>query len=217
MTKVFIADHQFLIREGLKSLLATRMDFTVVGEASTSGDLFEKLPSSKPDVVVIDFHQPEAFSMQDLLNLRQGYPAISVLVISTHQHAEAILQTIKLGIHTYILKECGSEEVLQALDAVRKGEKFFCGTVLDALLGKNVEQSSQLACEPVNLSAREIEIVQWIANGCTNKEVAEKLFLSIHTVTTHRKNILKKLHLRNTSELVLFAVKQGLVSSIGLN
>ena len=120
-----------------------------------------------------------------------------------------IKAVLHIGIKGMLLKECDEEEIVQAIEASVKDERFFCGTILDILSGD--ESRIPFSCEPVSLSSRELEIIQLIAKGLTSKEMSKKLFISYHTINTHRKNILKKLDVKGTPELITYAYAMGVV------
>lgn len=214
-TKILIADTHTLTREGIKSLLAKRKDIQVCGEAKDSKELSDKIKKLNPDMVIIDFFIPDHFSIDDIAFIRKNYPHISVLVISTNQKKEDVLKVLDFGVTSYLLKECDEEEVITAVYASAKKEKFFCGRVMDTILEKYTHHcpvgSVCHHCQPVSLSEREVEIIKLIAGGCTTKEIGDKINLSFHTISTHRKNIFRKLRIRNSSELILYALKKGII------
>lgn len=215
--KILIADTHTLTREGIKSLLSKRKDIQVAGEARNSQELSDKIKKIAPDIVIIDFHIPEHFSIDDIAFIRKNYPQTAVLVISTCQNKQDVLKVLDYGVNGYLLKECDEDEVLSAVYAAAKKEKFFCGRVMDAILEKVTHKCPIGAicdhCQPVSLSEREVEIVKLIAEGKTTNDIAEILNRSFHTIGSHRKNIFEKLRIRNSSELILYALKKGIITS----
>lgn len=209
-TSILIADNHLLIREGIKTLIARNSDLTVAGEAADGIELQAKLKELWPDVVIIDYHLPGFFGVEDISNIYRISPKTKVLVVSTNQNKSDIVKVLECGVNNYILKECDKEEFVSAVYATIKGERFFCGKVIDAVLDKH--QTKQEHCEPTILSKREVQIVKYISQGMTNGEIANAIFLSVHTVSTHRKNILKKLGLKKSAELVAYALKTGLIT-----
>jgi len=214
-TKILIADAHTLTREGLKSLLSKRKNIQVCGEAKDSRELSVKIKKTNPDIVIIDFFIPDHFSIDDIAFIRKKYPQTSVLVISTNQNKRDVLKVLDYGVNSYLLKECDEEEVINAVYASAKKEKFFCGRVMDAILEKATHHCPNGSvcnhCQAVSLSEREVEIIKLIAESYTTKDIADKLYLSFHTIGTHRKNIFKKLNIRSSSELILYAIKKGIV------
>lgn len=216
-TKILIADAHTLTREGVKSLLSKRKDIHIAGEAKDSKELSEKIKKINPDIVIIDFHIPDHFSIDDIAFIKKNYPKTSILVISTNNKKEDVLKVLDFGVNSYLLKECDEDEVINAVYASAKKEKFFCGRVMDAILERVTHHcpigSVCHHCQAVTLSEREVEIIKLIAESYTTKEISEKLFLSFHTISTHRKNIFRKLKIRSSSELILYALKKGIITS----
>jgi DNA-binding NarL/FixJ family response regulator len=209
--RILIADNQMLIRQGIKSLLGGNTDFEVVCEVGEGSEIIEGISIAQPDVVIIDFQLPGFFCIDDIARIYQHFPNANILVVSTNQNKPDILKALEYGVSNYILKLCDKEEFISALYATARKERFFCGKVIDAILDNQFAKNE--SCDGINLSPREIEIIQLIADGLTNGAIAEKLFLSIHTVSTHRKNILRKLDLNKSSELIMYAIKNGLISA----
>lgn len=209
--KILIADNSFLIREGFRSVIADNSDFKLAGEVDKAEDLSEKLLLTRPNVVVIDYTS-EFFSIDDLKTITQKFPEVKILAVTNPQSRVIISKAIENGVISHLLKDCGRDEIIEAIYSTAKGEKFFCGKILDTVLkDKEVTSSTGVSCDGIKLSAREIEIIQLVAEGLSNKEIAERLFLSVHTVTTHRKNIMSKLGVNNTAGLVMFAIRQNLL------
>ena len=215
ITKVLVADAFFLVREGIKSLLAPIPSVTVVAEAEQTKELFEELEKHQPDIVIFDFNHPGYFSIEDIQLMYQKYPSLTILVITNAKNKAEIHQALDLGVNHFILKYCDQHEFLMALAASIKKERFLCGKIIDIVLDKHLPKQGafgdDFCCEGVKLSQRETQIIQLITKGHTHIKIAELLFISSHTVSTHRKNILKKLNLKNSSELVNYANKTGMV------
>ncbi|HXH19377.1 MAG TPA: response regulator transcription factor [Chitinophagales bacterium] len=205
---IVIADRDFLIKTGLKCLLSKRNDFEITGEANNIAELKDILRLHQPDVLIMDYDQPGAFSIDDLVFITRKYPAIKILVISNNRHKHDIVSTVEFGITSYLLKECGEDEIFDALYATARGQKFFCSQIVENILGR-----VPAPCQGLTLTERELEIVKLVAEGYTTAEISRMLSRSIHTINTHRKNILNKLGLNNPSELVLYAVKRRLIAA----
>jgi len=208
-TSVVIADAHYLTRVGLRHILADIQDCEVVGEAASENQLLGKLRSVQPEIVVLDYNQPGKFSTETVGKIRVASPNAKLLIISGDEDKKTIYQVLESGVNSFLSKHCGEKEIVDAVEATAKNEKFYCTNVLNHLLEKSFPKEQD--CSPTPLSHREIEIVRLVASGLIAKEIAGKLHLSTHTVYTHRKNIMKKLKLGTTSELVLFAVNEGLV------
>ena len=187
----------------------------VIGEASSGEDLIGLVQSFKPTVVVVDFLS-SGFDIDVVRRIKAKRPRTRVLAITTQQSGHTLVNALRAGVDSYIKKDCDLGEVQDAICETARGGTFFCGQILDKIRQEsiNVEDLEHLplSCDPVSLSGRETEVLELISEGMTNAQVADKLFLSAHTVTTHRKNIMSKLGVNNTAAMVMYAVKTGLVS-----
>lgn len=209
-TTVIIADAHFLVREGLRCIVREEPDIQVIGEAAEESRLFNLLKNQLPAVLIVDYNQPGAFSKQTILRLRQAYPQLPIMIISADRDQASRFEVLEYRVTSFLTKYCQKQEVLTAIRQSAAGERFFCSNLLNTILEKNVYPSS--APPPSALSPRELEILQLVTQGLIAKEIADQLHLSTHTVYTHRKNILKKLKLSSTSELILYAVRNGMVA-----
>ncbi len=207
---IVLADGEVLVRLGLRHLLGDDPSFEIVAEAADEEELFEELEAHRPAVIILDYNQPDQFSLSTVTRVKKKAPSSHILVISSDNDKKNIYQVLEQGVHSFLTKTCGEEEILDAVKATAKGDKFFCTRIIDYLLEKSFSKEEE-SCAPSPLSSREIEILQLIARGLIAKEIAGLLNLSTHTVYTHRKNIMKKLNLSTSSELVLYAVNNGIV------
>jgi DNA-binding NarL/FixJ family response regulator len=205
---IIIADSQYLVRRGLRNLLEAYPACAVVGEATSEYALLDLLKRQLPTIVILDYHESRFFSVETIGKIKQVSPKTNILIISGDADKNSIFQVLENGVNSYLSKHCDEKEIIDAVIATAKGEKFYCTNVLNYLLEKSFPKST---CNPTPLSTREIEIVRLVSTGLIAKEIAGKLNLSTHTVYTHRKNIMKKLNIGSTSELVLYAVQEGLV------
>lgn len=208
--KIVLADGEVLVRLGLRHLLSDDPSFEIVAEAADEEELFEELDTHRPGVIILDYNQPDQFSLSTVTRVKKRAPHSHILVISSDNDKKNIYQVLEQGVHSFLTKTCGEEEIIDAVKATAKGDKFFCTRIIDYLLEKSFSKEEE-SCAPSPLSSREIEILQLIAKGLIAKEIAGLLNLSTHTVYTHRKNIMKKLNLSTSSELVLYAVNNGIV------
>lgn len=215
-TTLFIADAQHLFRDGLKLLLKSKRDIRIIGEGGDREQLFTALKKSKPDVVIIDCNLPGYFMHRDIQHIHRYSPLSKILVISSDNDKMNIFRVLEYGVNGFLTKECGKDQIIKAIYALAKGEKFFCDKVLDMLLTKKIPGGGR-SYKPVTLSGRETEIAKSIAAGKTTKDIAKEFYISIHTVRTHRKNIMKKLGVKSVSELVLYAVENGMVNPENFN
>lgn len=205
-TKILIADSHWLDRKGLEKSVGEFSLDTEVISCSNALDMMHVLENEKVDVLIVDYAS-ELLDFSDLLKVFDLENRPKILTITDDYTESSVIQSNKVGIEGQVTKECSEEEVEEAVEALLKGEKFLCGKI--SALIKDEESES---CEGIALSQRELEIITMIANGSTNKDIAEKLCLSAHTINTHRKNIMAKLGINNTAGLVLYAVKSNLIS-----
>lgn len=213
--RVVIADSNRLIRIGLDVVLSTESDIEIVGEAENEKALLSLLRLHPTDVLLIDFTAPD-FSIESIPAVINEFPEIKVVAITPDQEGETIVNALKAGVRSYVKKDCDLDEIVSSVRDTARGDKFFCGAVLRTIrqvdIDPNAEEFDGLNCEPIKLSEREQEIITLIAEGYTNTAIAEKLYLSPHTVNTHRKNIMQKLGVKNTAAVVMYAVKANLVN-----
>lgn len=212
---IAIAASSPVFRLGLAQLVVQSSDYGWTGEAQDHEGLMALLASFSPEVVILDFLSA-GFSHETIRQGNRVSPRTKFLAISEATTSAGIIRALRSGLSGYIKKDCDVVEVLQAIQSTVQGERFFCGQILDVLRADQVPlsdlESWEMSCDPVVLTDREIEVLSLIAEGLTNVAIAERLFLSAHTVHTHRKNIMQKLGLKNTAAMVMYAVKTGVVS-----
>jgi two-component system response regulator NreC len=206
--RVLLADDHGIVRQGLKLILATQPDFEVIGEASNGREAAELAEKLRPDIVLMDVQMPELNGIEATRRMVAANARIRVLVLRMHKEALYVREVLQAGARGYILKDAIDTELLSAMRSVARGDGYISPAVSGALLTDYREQSAN----PLDtLSTREREVLQLIAEGKTNKEVATKLNLSVYTVDSHRGKIMEKLNLHSAGELVRFAMKNGLV------
>lgn len=196
-------------------MLSTDESLQISGEAADEASLIDHLSHFNPEIVVIDYTAP-GFSIDTVVKCLSKDKNLRIVAITPEQSALTLVSAMKAGVMSYVKKDCSLQEIADSIKSTAKGERFFCGQVLETIRAESIDvDDSDLAeftCEPVNLTSRELEIIGYIAEGYTNSQIAEKLFLSAHTVSTHRKNIMQKLGVNNTAAIVMYAVKSRLVS-----
>ena len=208
MINVVIADSSFIVREGLKRIIDDRQRFKVIGEIKNSNEFWVKLNSLKPQVLIMDYESLNQIEALVISRIKEFLPDTKVFVLSNHKEKQNVINAVQQGALVYVTKDCEEEEVITAIDKIARGEKYFCSEILDILIDKQEGPKKNGLSE--NLTEREVEIIKLIVKGNSNPDIAEKLFLSIHTVYTHRKNIMRKLKLKSPVELVLYALNSGL-------
>lgn len=203
-TSLFIVDDHYMVVEGIHSLLRDEASINWMGHASNASSCLAFLKNQQPDVILMDINLPDQSGIDLCLEVKKLYPAVFIIGLSTFNQQSFIRKMMENGASGYVLKNATREELLEAIDTVQKGKTFLSDEV-SITLRKNNESPI-----PV-ISRREKEVLQLIADGMTNAEIAAKLFISVTTVDTHRKNLLAKFDVRNTAALVRFAMLHNLI------
>lgn len=203
-TKLIIADGNYLIRQGLRLIFQGNKELEIIGETGSFESIFDLVRDQDPDVIIIGLNTPGASAMDVIDRLLHMFPKKKVLVIDTIEDKQETIQILQLGVHGYILRQCDAQEIMEAIKAITANKNFFCSNVLQ--FNKDLEGGVQ-----GRLSMREVEILKLIAEGLTNNEIADKIFLSAHTVATHRKNLMKKFQAKNNVDLVISAIKESII------
>jgi two-component system, NarL family, response regulator NreC len=213
-TRVVLADDHKLMRTGLRLIVDQHPEFTVVGEADDGREAVSLAETLRPDVVVMDIGMPRLNGIEAASQITTAHPEIAVVMLSMHSDEGYILRALKAGARGYLLKDSAEADLSRAITAVIEGKSFFSPAVSKVLLEDYMRKLSRSGAEDSFdlLSPREREILQLVAEGNSSKEVAALLNLSIHTVETHRSNVMQKLRLRGMPELILYAVRKGLIS-----
>lgn len=208
-TRILLADDHTLVRKGLALIVEREPDLEVVGEASNGQEALEMAEKLRPDVVVIDVSMPELNGIEGTRRILGRHPRTRVLAVSMHRDAVYVREILKAGARGYVLKDAADEDFLTALRAVARNEAYLSPKIADAVLADYHKSVS----DPIDLlTSREREVLQLIAEGQTNKEIANTLSLSVYTVEAHRGKIMEKLNLHNTGDLVRFALRNGLIT-----
>ncbi len=212
--RIVLADDHKLMRSGLRVLLEQQQDFTVVGEASDGREAVALVNSQKPDVLVMDIGMPNLNGIEAAGQIAEGHPEISIVMLSMHSDESYVLRALKAGAKGYLLKDSAETDLIRAVHSVAEGKSFFSPAVSKVLLEDYVRKLKRSGSEdPYDLlTPREREVLQLIVEGKSNKDVAQLLNLSVYTVETHRSNIMEKLNLHGVPELILYAVRKGIIS-----
>ena len=204
-----IADNQPLTVAGLESFLAVKEDIKIVGKVKRGVELADMMEKLQPSLLIVDYNTPGYVSIDDIRNAMLTSINTNVLLLSSDNNKATILEALQLGVKGYVTKECSLEEVGMAVQSTARGEKFFCHKILDIIMEKHFRPSPE--SEPSILTTRETEILKLIASGSSTQTIADVLFLSPHTVQTHRKSIIKKLNIKSPTEFVIHAMDLGLL------
>lgn len=213
-TRILLADDHKLMRSGLKALIEQQPDLAVVGEADDGRQAVALVVSLKPDLLVMDIGMPNLSGIEAAHQITQANPATAIVILSMHSDESYVLRALKAGAKGYLLKDSAESDLIRAVHAVAGGKSFFSPAVSKVLLDDYVRKLQRSGAEDIYdlLTPREREILQLIAEGKSNKDVANLLNLSVYTVETHRSNMMEKLNLRGVPELILYAVRKGIIS-----
>lgn len=212
--RILLADDHNVMRKGLRLLLESQPGFIVVGEASDGHQAVEQAEATKPDVVVLDIGMPRLSGTEAAQRIGELLPGTSVIILSMHSDEGYVMRALKAGAKGYLLKDAAEGDLVEAIQAVGNGKTFFSSEISKMLVEdyvreirtRGVEDSYEL------LTSREREILHLLAEGKSNKDIASALNLSPYTVETHRRNLQEKLNLHSFAELILYAVRKGLIS-----
>ena len=207
--RVMVVDDHPVWRDGVKGDLERSGAATVVAEAADGGDAIEQAREAMPDLVLMDLRMPGVSGVDAIRQIVEESPHIKILVLSASAEENDVLEAVKVGAAGYILKSATSEELVEAVRRVRRGEPVFTAPLAGLVLSEFRRVSMANSGEPV-LTARENEILKLVAKGYTYREIAEQLFISVKTVQNHVQNILSKLQLRRRYELMRYAIQRGL-------
>jgi DNA-binding NarL/FixJ family response regulator len=212
--RVMIADDHPLVRSGLRLLLEREGEFQVIAEAANGYEAIDLAALHKPDVILLDVGMPRLNGPDAAMSISQKVPTARIVMVSMHSDEAYVLRALKAGARGYLLKASPEADVLAAVRAVAAGNAYFSPSITKLLVEEYVVEARRRGVEDSYdlLSVREKEILQLLASGKSNRDIADLLCISISTVETHRNNIFQKLHLHNLAELILYAVRKGLIS-----
>lgn len=209
--RVLIADDHMIVRTGIRHVLESESGFEVVGEAANGPEVLALAAKLQPDVVVLDISMPGESGLKLAAQLRNSTPEPRVLILSMHDNAEYVLESVRAGADGYLLKDTAATELRNAIRAICRGESYFsppiAGRLRDALRGEHTTPAGSLD----QLTGREREVLLGVVRGQTNKEIATDLGISHRTVETHRESLMKKLQIRTVAELTRFALAAGIM------
>ena len=211
--RVELADDHTLVRQGLRRILEDHPEFLVVAEAASGLEAVELARQHEPDVAVVDIGMTELNGIEATAQILRHSPRTAVLILSMHSNERYVIRAIKAGARGYLLKDAVEEELIQAIQLVQRGKSFFSPAVARIFLEGHARdlKSRQTEDRYELLTERERQIYQLLAEGNSNKEIAARLNLSLHTVETHRTRIMEKMDVHSAAELVLSAVRRGLI------
>jgi len=206
--RILLADDHAVVRQGFRRILESQPDMEIIGEAGNGREAVDLAEKLTPDLIVMDVAMPELNGIEATRRLKESSPRTRVLALSMHKDAVYVREILRAGAQGYLLKDAIDADLVAAVRSVAKGEGYLSPGVANAVL----TDYRQHVTDPIDLlSSREREVLQLIAEGKTNKEIASLLNLSVYTVDAHRGRIMEKLNLHSTGELVRFAVRKGLI------
>ncbi len=214
--RVVLADDHVMLRSGLKLLLNGQRDIEVVGEASDGAEAVSKTAELKPDVLLLDITMPNMGGIDALRTIKEKAPSISIIMLTMHENEAYLLEALKAGASGYILKKAADNELMSAIRAVYSGEVFIPSSltksVVKEMVSGGVSGEQSVDNDQGQLSPRELEVLTLVAQGYTNQQVADRLYLSVKTVETYKARVMEKLSLGSRVELVRYALQHGFLS-----
>lgn len=212
--RILLADDHNVMRRGLRLLLESQPGFVIVAEAADGGQAVELARESRPDVVVLDIAMPHLSGTDAAQRITESMPETAVIMLSMHSDEGYLLRALKAGAKGYLLKDSSEDDLIEAIKAVSEGKAFFSPEISRMLVEDYVRDLRKRGAEDSYdlLTAREREILHLLAEGKSNKDIATLLNLSLFTVETHRRNLQDKLNVHSLAELILYAVRKGVVS-----
>jgi DNA-binding NarL/FixJ family response regulator len=214
LIRILLADDHTILRKGLRLLLERESEFAVISEASNGREAVDAVGRDTPDVVIMDIAMPSMNGIEATKRISQDYPKTAVIILSVHSDEAYVLRALKSGARGYLLKDSAEIDLIQAVRAVAAGKAYFSPAVSKILADDYVRQMREQGTEdPYDLlTARERELLQLIAELKATKDIAELLGLSPHTIDTHRSNLMQKLNIHSIPEVILYAVRRGVIS-----
>ena len=213
--KVLVVDDHALFRRGITSVLAGQKSLEIVDEAIDGLEAIEKAEATNPDVIIMDLNMPRCSGLEATQALQTKMPQVNILVLTVSDNEADLFAAVKFGAKGYILKNTEPEDLIQAIFHIAQGGVIISPTMATKLLtefkGLEAQVKTGVPQETADLSPREVEVLQLVSQGATNKEIADSLFISENTAKTHLRNIMEKLHLANRSQAAAYAVGKGLV------
>jgi len=215
MVKVILADDHKIVREGIKAILGNSSEIEVVAEASNGKEVIEKIPTTHPDLVLMDINMPEMDGIEATRYIKKNFANTKVLILSMLDQQEKVKQLMDIGASGYILKTSGHDDLVNGIKTVASGGSYISAEITYSLLNKgrydDESENGDAREKSGHISKREIEVLKLIASGLTNVEIAEALFNSKRTIESHRRNLIEKTRTKNTAELIRYAIKNGLI------
>ncbi|HEX5230496.1 MAG TPA: response regulator transcription factor [Bryobacteraceae bacterium] len=212
--RILLADDHTVMRRGLRLLLENQPEFEVVAEAADGHQAVERAEATQPDVIVLDVAMPNLSGIEAAQRIHAASPEAGIVILSMHSDESYVLRALRAGAKGYLLKDSAEGDLIDAIKSVHEGRTFFSGEITRMLMDDYVREIRSRGVEDSYdlLTSREREILQLLAEMKSNKDIAQRLNLSLYTVETHRRNLQEKLNLHSLAELILYAVRKGVIS-----
>jgi len=212
--RIILADDHQIFRDGIKSLLTDEHDLEVIGEASNGDGLMSLLKIMQPDILVLDITMPKLSGIEMTKIINEQYPDIKILILSMHKNDDFVVNAIISGAKGYLPKDTSRNELLDAIHSIACGEEYL-GKLISTNILKSYIRKTQYGNDRYEkdepITQREKEIIELVGHGMTNKEIADKLFISVRTVDSHKNHIMNKLKLKSTAELIIYGIKNKII------
>ena len=215
-TRIILVDDHQLVRTGIANLLSDEPGFEIVGEAADSSEFLSLLDKIQPDIALLDISMPGMSGIELTRLITGNYPIIRVLILSMHTSEDFIFNAINAGAKGYLPKNTSRKELIEAIKAVARGEEYYAESISNVILKSYIKKAKSgpedSGSKENQLSKREMEVLRLFAEGFSNQEIADKLFISIRTVESHKNHIMQRLELKSSVDLVKFAIRNNLVN-----
>ncbi|MFO8130457.1 MAG: response regulator transcription factor [Bacteroidales bacterium] len=210
--KILIVEDHGVVIKGIKALLEPNEELEIVGYALDAKEAERKIENLRPEVIIMDINLPEVSGIELTRTISEKYPDVRVVYYTSHVDEELITEGFEAGAYGYVPKNFSTEDLIEAIHMVHSGQKYMKGIVSEKFLSNYLKSEKEKKLrQDVPLSERELEVLKYISQGHSNKQIADKLFISIRTVETHKHNLMKKLNIFSTAELVIYAIQNGII------
>ncbi len=210
--RIIIADDHQLFREGLVNLLSQAPDVEIIAQAEDGKDALKKTRELNPDIVLMDIGMPIMNGVRATEILHKELPDVKVIALSMHSDKQYIKEMLEAGAFGYLFKNCTYDQLIEAINTVQSGKKYLSDTITEVLIQDYLGKEEDADDDKPALSAREAEVLKLFAEGKSSREISELLYVSVKTVGTHKQNILDKLELKSTTDLVKYALRKGIIT-----
>ena len=212
MTTIILADDHPIVRRGLRSVLEVEKDFSLIGEAGDGIEAVRLVENLTPNILITDMMMPGLTGLEVTRQVRHRVPKVKIIVLSMHAAESYVLEALRNGANGYVLKDSAADELVHAIREVLAGRRYLSSQLSERAIETYIQKSESSITDSYDfLTNREREVLKLAAEGCTNNEISERLFISPRTAETHRANLMKKLSLSNHTELIRYAIKRGLL------